>query len=200
MTLDIDHFWARVDRSDGPDACWLWTGSKHKQGYGHFRVGGRAGRTYRANRWILGHLRGEHLRWDAEVRETANHHCDNAVCVNPAHLYIGTQQQNVSDAVARGLHRGSATHCPKGHPYDEANTRLTANGRECRACRKKPGSGPAMSAKTHCPSGHPYDDANTRITPQGHRKCRECNRIRVRAHKARLRESRNNRAPGLSGT
>lgn len=43
------------------------------------------------------------------------------------------------------------------------------------------------AAKTHCPHGHPYDETNTQYTPKGDRRCRECNRLRAKAHHDKLR-------------
>lgn len=52
-------------------------------------------------------------------------------------LYWGTRSQNQLDTVTHGTHKNSRkTHCPQGHPYDEANTRLYRNKwRYCRACK-----------------------------------------------------------------
>lgn len=64
-----------------------------------------------------------------------DHLCRNTVCVRPDHLEPVTHKVNIQ----RGRHwHAEATHCPKGHPYDEINTRRDQRGyRHCRACRKE---------------------------------------------------------------
>lgn len=54
-------------------------------------------------------------------------------------LAYGTPSQNSRDVVSHGRHpHANATHCPKGHPYNEANTRITPRGhRRCRACHRE---------------------------------------------------------------
>lgn len=62
-----------------------------------------------------------------------DHRCRNRACVRPSHLEPVTHQENM-----RRGHWGSRTHCPKGHPYDEANTyRIPSrpNNRYCRICQ-----------------------------------------------------------------
>jgi hypothetical protein len=135
---DLDvfaRFIAKVDSSSGPDQCYEWNAAREKAQYGMFKVDGR---FRRAARWLLGFLRGVPLNRD----EFALHHCDNPPCVNPRHLYVGSQSENVQDAVRRGRSRflmierlAAKTHCPQGHPYDEVNTyRPPSGGRYCRAC------------------------------------------------------------------
>ena len=71
------------------------------------------------------------------------HTCDNPPCFEPAHLFRGTQSDNMKDCRDKGRLRPGAgrhniakTHCPQGHPYSEANTYVSAKGsRICRACR-----------------------------------------------------------------
>ena len=53
------------------------------------------------------------------------HTCDVPLCVNPDHLFVGSQRDNMKDAAAKGRMTGlrpPKTHCPKGHPYDEKNS------------------------------------------------------------------------------
>jgi len=140
MKAVLDRFLAKVDSSGGPAACHPWTASKTPRGYGYF-VASADNRTY-AHRWIVGHLRGEPLKSTEIVR----HGCDNPCCVNPNHLAVGTQLDNMRECVERGRHRNpiadarrSATHCHRGHEFTEANTYRHApnmNKRWCRECAR----------------------------------------------------------------
>lgn len=94
-------FWAKVNR-DGPipaaspdlGRCWLWTASTARFGYGQFWTGSR---LTVASRFALELALGRPIAPDL----MACHRCDNPPCVNPAHLYEGTQQVNVGDMVQR---------------------------------------------------------------------------------------------------
>lgn len=92
---DVARFWALVDRSDG---CWIWIGECNNKGYGRFNLWHDNRRTrIMAHRLVL-KLTGIALD-DAAV---VMHECDNPPCVNPTHLRIGTQLENIRDALAKG--------------------------------------------------------------------------------------------------
>lgn len=95
-------FWRFVKKTDN---CWIWTGHKDRAGYGTFGV--PKGRMLRAHRysWKIAH--GEIP--DSQI--LVMHKCDNPSCVNPEHLFLGSQKDNSADKVsknrqAKGSHQG----------------------------------------------------------------------------------------------
>lgn len=87
------HFWSKTDKTG---ECWEWTAGGHKFGYGEFRV---AGKLIRAHRYSYEIHKGE-----IPAGFGINHTCDNPKCVNPDHLYAGTQRDNLNDALSRSRH------------------------------------------------------------------------------------------------
>jgi hypothetical protein len=90
-----DRFWAQVIKSTN---CWLWTGRRDGSlRYGRTRDGeGKMGYAHRFA-WRL-------LRGPIPKGACLCHHCDNPLCVNPAHLFLGTRADNVRDCIAKGRH------------------------------------------------------------------------------------------------
>jgi hypothetical protein len=90
-----DRFWRYVNKTDG---CWLWTGgSRSKKGYGQIGGGGKGAKHILAHR-----LSYEIHKGQIPEGMVVMHSCDNPSCVNPDHLSVGTQSQNILEAFAKG--------------------------------------------------------------------------------------------------
>lgn len=99
----IAAFWAKVDRSGGDDACWLWTGALVRKGYGNMFWDGRSRTASRISYELAYGAFDESL--------LVCHACDNPGCVNPKHLFLGTDKDNFDDMIRKGrgrFLRGSA--------------------------------------------------------------------------------------------
>jgi len=82
---------------DKTDSCWNWLGAT-RMGYGRMVIGSR---TDGSRRYISAH-RAAYREWKGEIiKPMVLHTCDNRRCINPNHLYNGTHQDNVRDAIER---------------------------------------------------------------------------------------------------
>jgi len=96
-----DRFWKYSGKS-GPEQCWLWTGTKNRAGYGVIGI------RWMPNQKVVSAHRLSYTIANGEIPDGLSilHSCDSPTCVNPAHLRIGTQADNMKDRAARG--RGNA--------------------------------------------------------------------------------------------
>lgn len=93
-----ERFWSKVDKSGD---CWLWTASVDRKGYGMFGINRGNGRAHRIA-WEL-------ANGPIPAGKQICHACDNPPCVNPDHLWLGTNRENMEDARLKGKWVGSPT-------------------------------------------------------------------------------------------
>ncbi len=102
-----EKFWEKVEKHDS-DGCWVWIGSM-KNRYGSMFDGEKCVPAHKLS-WRI-----RHGKYPPE-KTMVLHKCDNPLCVNPNHLFIGTQQDNMDDMISKGRHRypiGEKVHTSK---------------------------------------------------------------------------------------
>lgn len=86
-----------------PNGCWEWTASlNQRSGYGQFRLRGSMVHAHRVS-WEL-------YRSPINIGLHVLHRCDNRRCVNPEHLFLGTNDDNMADMVAKGRQAKGVRH------------------------------------------------------------------------------------------
>lgn len=135
MKIVAGEFWSKIERSE---YCWLWQGTRTRAGYGSFRK-----------------IHAHRVAWELTYGPIPQglcvcHHCDNPPCVRPGHLFLGTQADNIRDAVRKGRMPGNPTPCTEknkerfrtiyanrpGHPHTESTKALLSLRARQRTPRK----------------------------------------------------------------
>ena len=109
-----ERFWAKVKKTDG---CWEWKAAKNNRGYGVIGMGHR--------KIVLAHR----LSWEISNGPIPPglfvcHRCDNRECVNPIHMFLGTNAENMLDC----RNKGRASNPPRllGHTYSQGEKHACA--------------------------------------------------------------------------
>jgi hypothetical protein len=129
VVADTHRIWDFVQKA-GADECWYWRGrlsGKHNDRAYYYDP--ETKKSWVAARFIM----------QAPPDLFVCHRCDNPACVNPAHLFLGTNSDNIRDAADKGrLPLQKETHCKNGHEFVGDNLKpTTGRGRVCRECAKQ---------------------------------------------------------------
>lgn len=86
-----ERFFAKVRKTN---RCWIWVGHRTRDGYGYFSI---------RKQMILAHRYAwTYFHQEIPKELSVLHRCDNPPCVNPKHLFLGTQRDNMMDMIAKG--------------------------------------------------------------------------------------------------
>lgn len=126
----IERFLEKVEVTKA--GCWLWTaaktGSTHR--YGAFVWNGQQSTAHRF----------AYEFWRGPIAEgmSVDHLCRTPPCVNPDHLEVVSQGENILRGDTLPAFNAKKTECVRGHPFDLFNTLNAANGsRQCRTCKRE---------------------------------------------------------------
>jgi hypothetical protein len=117
-----------IDNND----CWNWNGTKNTKKYGQLMINRKRHMAHRIS-WSL-------KNGEIPTGMVICHKCDNTSCINPDHLFLGTQKDNIQDASRKGrMHKSTNLYCKNGHLYNEKNTYYCHDNKHkrCRVCAKE---------------------------------------------------------------
>lgn len=137
LELSLEEKFISKINKKSEDGCWIWIGSVRgvkPREYGAFCY---ESRIYSAHRFAWQLWKGV-ISKPIPKQLCVCHKCDVTLCVNPAHLYLGTHKQNMQDKAVKSRYLGKMkSHCKNGHEYTDKNTYISKKGlRHCRECHR----------------------------------------------------------------
>lgn len=132
MSRSLRERWQAKTMPEPNSGCWFWMGAINNKGYGRIRVEGKS---------LYAHRIGYELHHGPILDGLdIDHICSMPLCVNPDHLQAVTPKENQRRTFERGRGvRGKvrATHCLRGHPFDDGNVYRYKTSRICIQCKRE---------------------------------------------------------------
>ena len=128
-----ERWWNLIRPPERDDDCWEWRTAKQRGGYAAFVVGSPASRV----KWLSHRYSYTAFRGPIPDGLVIDHLCRRPWCVNPSHLEAVAHRENTLRGNGACAVHARKTHCARGHPYDEANTKFKKSGRVCRTCERR---------------------------------------------------------------
>ena len=122
MVNTVQSIWRKVDVR-GPDECWPWKGYRNwsirgKGGYGRLDICGVQGVYAHRAAYLAANPGSLSLKEKGGIQIC--HTCDNPICCNPKHMYLGDNAENVRDKVSKGRQaRFKSTESPRAKLSEE---------------------------------------------------------------------------------